>query len=350
MRSRTLVFAVALSPLVPWVSPDAPPRAPDRPNIVLIVADDQGYGDLSCQGHPTIHTPHIDALAAAGARWTQFYMASPVCTPSRAALLTGCYPKRTGMHRHVVFPGDDWGLHPDEVTLAEVLRGTGYRTGCFGKWHLGHRRGLLPADQGFDAFEGVPYSNDMAQFHRDSGTAYRYRLPWMKGDEVVEWEPDQRQLTRRQAEAAAAFIEGAGEGPFFAYVPFSMPHVPLFASESFRGKSPRGLYGDVIEELDAGVGRIVDALQRAGALENTLLLFTSDNGPWLGGRVSPGLDNARMLVRQLRPQTVINCHDEQKTARGLVTRLAKVSYADAQKVDLGDTTVVPIDGYDAVAV
>jgi arylsulfatase A-like enzyme len=256
------------------------------PDIVVVLTDDQGYGDLSSYGHPTIRTPHLDALAAGGLRLSQFYVAAPVCSPSRAALLTGCYPKRVGMHRHVVFPQSDFGLHPDEETLAELLRARGYVTGCFGKWHLGHRAGLLPTDQGFEHFEGVPYSNDMAQYHRRPGTGYRYRLPWMEGTEVVEWEPDQRELTRRQTDAAVAFIEQALEAPgerppFFAYVAYSMPHIPIYASEAFAGRSPRGLYGDVIEEIDAGVGRIVETLRRRGALDDALIVFTSDNGPWL---------------------------------------------------------------------
>ena len=251
------------------------------PNIVLVFTDDQGYGDLSCYGHPTIHTPHVDALAAGGTKLTQFYVASPVCSPSRAALLTGCYPKRVGMHKHVIFPDYDYGLHTDEVTLADLLRGEGYATGCFGKWHLGHRPGLLPTDQGFDVFAGVPYSNDMAQIHRGPDTKYKYRLPWMEQSEVVEWEPDQRLLTRRATEAAVDFIDAHAEEPFFVYVPHSMPHIPLYASAEFEGTSPRGLYGDVIEEIDWSVGQLAAALERHGLTNNTLFLFTTDNGPWL---------------------------------------------------------------------
>ncbi len=262
-------------------APAAPPAAP--PNIVLVFTDDQGYGDLSSYGHPTIHTPSIDAMAARGVKLTQFYVASPVCSPSRAALMTGCYPKRVGMHQGVLFPNSDSGLHPDEVTIAEVLQAHGYATGCFGKWHLGHHEGLLPTDQGFDVFHGVPYSNDMAQFHRQPGSKYALRLPWMDGTKVVEWEPDQRRLTERQTDAAIDFIRdaSASDQPFFAYVPYSMPHIPIYASEAFEGTSPRGPYGDVIEEIDASVGRILETLRGAGEWENTLVIFTSDNGPWL---------------------------------------------------------------------
>jgi len=266
-------------------------RAPDEertPNVIVVFTDDQGYGDLSCYGHPTIHTPHLDALAASGAKLTQFYVASPVCSPSRAALLTGCYPKRVSMHDHVVFPDYDYGLHTDEVTIADLLRAEGYATGCFGKWHLGHRPGLLPTDQGFDVFSGVPYSNDMAQIHRKPDNGYRFRLPWMEQAEVTEWEPDQTLLTKRTTDAAVAFIDAHADEPFFVYVPYSMPHIPIYASETFAGESPRGLYGDVIEEIDWGVGQLHAALARHGLLEDTLLVFATDNGPWLPYKLEGG--------------------------------------------------------------
>ncbi|MAB78701.1 MAG: arylsulfatase [Planctomycetes bacterium] len=272
--------------------PTGPPKPDASPNIVIIFADDQGYGDLSCYGHPTIHTPHIDRMAAEGMKLTQFYVASPVCSPSRAALLTGCYPKRVGMHRHVVFPPDDWGLHTDEVTIADLLRERGYATACIGKWHLGHRRGLLPTDQGFDEFFGVPYSNDMSRFHRSESDTYPHALPLMRADTVLEWEPDQHELTRRYTEEAVNFIDRHHGEPFFLYLPHSMPHIPIYASEAFAGRSPRGLYGDVIEEIDWSVGEIRAALERHGLSERTLVVFTSDNGPWLpfktrGGTAGP---------------------------------------------------------------
>jgi arylsulfatase A len=259
----------------------AAPASKRPPNVVVIFADDLGYGDLSCYGHPTIHTPHLDALAASGMKLTQFYVASPVCSPSRAALLTGCYPKRVGMHRHVIFPAYDYGLHTDEITIADLLRERGYATGAFGKWHLGHRPGLLPTDQGFDEFFGVPYSNDMAQFHRKPGNKYEFRYPMMRGTDVVEWEPDQHLLTKRLTEAAVGFIEAHADEPFFVYLPHPMPHIPIYASADFEGQSPRGLYGDVIEELDWSVGEVVGALERTGVRDDTLVVFTSDNGPWL---------------------------------------------------------------------
>ena len=265
----------------------------DRPpNVVIMFTDDQGYGDLSCFGNPTIHTPHIDRMAAEGMKLTQFYVASPVCSPSRAALLTGCYPKRVSMHEHVIFPAYDYGLHVDEVTIADMLSEHGYATGCFGKWHLGHREGLLPTDQGFDVFFGVPYSNDMSQFHRKPGNNYKHSLPLMRQKDIIEWEPDQRLLTRRCTEEAVAFIDRHADEPFFVYVPHSMPHIPIYASEDFEGRSPRGLYGDVIEEIDWSVGELRSALERNGVADDTILIFTTDNGPWLpfkahGGSAGP---------------------------------------------------------------
>ena len=266
----------------------APDVADRPPNVVIVFTDDQGYGDLSSAGHPTIHTPHIDALAANGVKLTQFYVASPVCSPSRAALLTGSYPKRVGMHKHVIFPEYDYGLHTDEVTIADMLRERGYATGCFGKWHLGHRPGLMPLDQGFDEYYGVPYSNDMSQFHRNADTKYKFRLPLMRGNEVIEWEPDQALLTKNSTNEAVRFIDEHADEPFFAYVPYSMPHIPIYASEDFAGTSARGLYGDVIEEIDWGVGQLVAALERNGVLDNTLVVFATDNGPWLPFKLKGG--------------------------------------------------------------
>ena len=262
------------------------------PNVIIFFADDLGYGDLSCFGNPTIHTPNIDQMAAEGLKLTQFYVASPVCSPSRAALLTGCYPKRVGMHKHVIFPSYDYGLHTDEVTIADMLRDRGYATACFGKWHLGHRQGLMPTDQGFDEFFGVPYSNDMSQFHRKDNNNYRYSLPLMRDKKIVEWEPDQRLLTRRYTEEAVDFINRHAEDPFFVYIPHSMPHIPIYASQNFEGKSNRGLYGDVIEEIDWSVGQIRAALKRNDIDDQTIIIFTSDNGPWLpykthGGSAGP---------------------------------------------------------------
>ncbi|MCA8972940.1 MAG: sulfatase-like hydrolase/transferase, partial [Planctomycetes bacterium] len=191
-------------------------------------------------------------------------------------------------HRHVIFPGYDYGLHTDEVTLADLLHDRGYVTGCFGKWHLGHRPGLLPLDQGFDVYAGLPYSNDMAQYHRRAGNDYQFRLPWMKGNAVVEWEPDQHLLTRRTTDAVLEFVTQNRNNAFFAYVPYSMPHIPIYASPEFEGTSPRGRYGDVIEEIDRNVGRVLDRLDELGLRDDTIVLFSSDNGPWLPFKLDGG--------------------------------------------------------------
>lgn len=268
-------------------------RAKDtRPNFVVIFADDLGYGDLACYGHPTIRTPHLDRMAREGLRFTQFYSAAEVCTPSRAALLTGRLPPRSGMcsnRRRVLFPGSEGGLPAQEVTIAELLREAGYATGCIGKWHLGHLSQYLPAAHGFDEYFGLPYSNDMDRVAtspagRAAFLAPRseyWNVPLLRGTETIERPADQATLTRRYAEEAAKFIRAHRQHPFFLYVPHTMPHVPLFASDDFSGRSRRGLYGDVVEELDQAVGTILDTLRDEGLAEQSLVVFTSDNGPWL---------------------------------------------------------------------
>ncbi len=243
-------------------------------NFVVVFCDDLGYGDLGCYGNGQIKTPRLDALAAAGVRFTDFCSAAPVCSPSRAALLTGRYPVRSGITR-VLFPQSENGLPESERTIAEVLKGRGYATACIGKWHLGHLPPFLPMNHGFDYYFGLPYSNDMEKNQRGDPP-----LPLMRNGKIVEQPADQTALTRRYTEEAVAFIERSKDRPFFLYVPHSMPHVPIHCGEAFRGKSAGGAYGDVIEEIDWSVGRIVDALAAAGVAENTLVVFTSDNGPW----------------------------------------------------------------------
>jgi arylsulfatase A len=268
MHRRTFLAATAASTLR---------AAPRPPNVVLIYADDLGYGDLGCYGSP-LRTPNLDRMAAEGSRFTNFYSASPVCSPSRAALLTGRYPTRVGVPR-VFFPQDTDGLDRQETTLANLLLNRGYRTACVGKWHLGHQPGYLPADRGFQSYLGIPYSNDMnprplLRQQQDGRT------------ETVEPEANLATLTPRYTEEAVRFIEASKGSPFFLYFPHTYPHIPLDASPRYRGKSPFGLYGDVVEEMDWSVGEVLGAIAKQGVERETLVLFASDNGPWHQG--SPG--------------------------------------------------------------
>lgn len=265
---------------------------PESPNIVVIFCDDLGYGDLSCFGHPTIKTPNLDRMAAEGVRLTQFYSASPVCTPSRAALMTGRLPIRSGMcsdKRRVLFPDSGGGIPASEVTLAEGLKKQGYATACVGKWHLGHLPQFLPTNNGFDSYFGIPYSNDMDRVNdaprgRDSfwnPKVEYWNVPLMRDLEIQERPADQTTITRRYAEEAVSFIRKNKDEKFFLYLPHSLPHVPLFRSKEFEGKSLRGLYGDVIEEIDWSVGQVLQTLRDLKLDQKTIVWFTSDNGPWL---------------------------------------------------------------------
>ena len=246
-------------------------------NIVIIFTDDQGYGDLGCFGSTTIATPNIDALAENGMKFTDFHVTAATCTPSRASLLTGCYPDRVGLPK-VLFPNGAWGSkdnvgrNPEEETIAELLKQKGYATAMAGKWHLGHREMFLPLQHGFDHYLGIPYSNDMVKGN----------LAFVKNNETIEIEPDQSLLTKRYTEFCTNFIKNqSNKSPFFLYLAHTMPHIPIFASDDFKGKSKGGLYGDVIEEIDWSAGEIIKALKENKVLENTLVIFTSDNGPWL---------------------------------------------------------------------
>ncbi|MBI1353384.1 MAG: sulfatase-like hydrolase/transferase [Acidobacteria bacterium] len=249
------------------------------PNVVILFADDLGYGDIGPYGAEGYSTPNLDRMAAEGIRFTDFYVPAPVCTPSRAALLTGSYPMRVGLANRVLFPFSQHGLNPDEITLAELLKGQGYRTMAVGKWHLGHQKKFLPTRQGFDEYLGIPYSNDMGSHRYPAQGFVSPPLPILHNEDLVDQHPSQALLTQRWTAAAVDFIERSAGSPFFLYLAHSMPHLPIDASSDFKGGTEHGLYGDVIEELDWSVGQIFAALARAGVDDDTLVVFTSDNGP-----------------------------------------------------------------------
>ena len=265
-----------------------------KPNFIIIFADDQGYADLGCFGSENIKTPHIDRMAEEGRKFTSFLVASSVCTPSRAALMTGCYPKRIGMEKHVIFPGNNHGLHTDEVTIADLLKGAGYATACIGKWHLGHRKPFLPTSQGFDTYFGIPYSNDMN--HPDNSnkpwgkwdelwadpesTLTRWNTPLMENEEIVELPVDQRTITRRYTDKAIEFVTENKEHPFFLYLPHSMPHLPLYVPDDVYDSNVKDAYKIVIEHIDAETGRLLKTVKELGLADNTYVIYTSDNGPW----------------------------------------------------------------------
>ncbi len=260
--------------------PDGLCAAETPPNFVIVYADDLGYGDIGCFGAKGIATPNLDRMARDGRKFTSFCVAQGVCSASRTALLTGCYPNRVGI-LGALNPQTRHGISDHEWTIAQVLKQRGYHTAIFGKWHLGHHPKFLPAHHGFDEYLGLPYSNDMQPRPRGREARPFPPLPLIEGDKIVETSPDISQLTTRYTERAVKFIDVHHDQPFFLYVPHTMPHVPLGVSDKFKGKSQRGLYGDVIEEIDWSVGQILDALSRHHLNERTLVIFTSDNGPWL---------------------------------------------------------------------
>lgn len=295
MPRATLIVLVGLAASI--ASADRSVAQSRPPNFIIIFTDDQGYGDLGSFGHPTIRTPHLDRMAAEGQRWTSFYSCDSVCTPSRAGLLTARLPVRSGMTsdgpgvRRVLFPDSAGGLPGSEITIAEALKPRGYATAAIGKWHLGHLPEHLPMRHGFDSYFGVPYSNDMdwtggnlpseERRHRTMNPKVEYwNVPLMRDDQIIERPAQQSTLTRRYTDEAIAFVRRNRDRPFFLYVAHSMPHMPLFPSREFEGKSLRGRYGDVIEEIDWNVGRLLDTLRQMQLDRQTLVVFTSDNGPW----------------------------------------------------------------------
>jgi arylsulfatase A len=270
---------IALLALLAVLASATLPAAERPPNFVLIFCDDLGYADIGPFGAKGYATPNLDRLAAEGTKLTDFQTAAAVCSASRAALMTGCYPQRVGI-LGALGPKSQNGINESETLLPEILKERGYATAIFGKWHLGHHPQFLPTRNGFDRYFGLPYSNDMWPFHPTNGDAYP-PLPLIDGEKTIETNPDQTQLTTWYTERAVQFIAESKDKPFFLYLPHSMPHVPLFVSDKFKGKTERGLFGDVIAEIDWSVGQILAALKQHGLDDNTLVLFTSDNGPWL---------------------------------------------------------------------
>jgi arylsulfatase A-like enzyme len=277
---RTTAVCLFAAAVLSVGAPQLRGAEPDKkrpPNFVIVYADDLGYGDLGCYGAKGHQTPNLDRIAREGIRFTDFYVAQAVCSASRTALLTGCYPNRLGI-LGALGPRSDHGISARERTIAEILKQRGYSTAIYGKWHLGHHPQFLPTRHGFDDYFGLPYSNDMYPQH----PSVKFPdLPLIQGEKVIARNPDQSRLTTWYTERAVQFIDRNKDRPFFLYVAHNMPHVPLHVSDKFQGKSQHGLYGDVIQEIDWSVGQILNALQRNGLDDNTLVLFTSDNGPWL---------------------------------------------------------------------
>lgn len=267
IKNKSIFFGLTLILLACQDSPESGFNT-DQPNIIYIFTDDLGYGDIECFGATDIKTPNIDRMSKEGMRFTSFYSAASVCSPSRAGLLTGRYPQRMGING-VFFPESFTGMPSEEITIAEMLKTKGYTTGMIGKWHLGHFNKFLPLQQGFDSYFGIPYSNDMES------------VVYMRDNEVESFEVDQQYTTKKYTEEALKFLDKNQSSPFFLYLSHNMPHVPIYASEKFLGSSGRGLYGDVVQEIDWSVGEIMNRLEKLNLLENTLVVFSSDNGPWL---------------------------------------------------------------------
>lgn len=341
-----------------------------KPNVIIIFTDDQGYQDVGCYGSPDIKTPHLDQMAKEGIRLTDFYAAQAVCSASRAGILTGCYPNRIGLHG-AFMPNSDKGLNLSETTIAEMLKSLDYKTGIFGKWHLGDHPDFMPNKQGFDEYFGIPYSNDMWPFHPQQGPIFDFDpLPLFENESIIDTLTDQSLLTTQITERSVDFIKKNKEHPFFLYIAHPQPHVPLFVSEKFKGKSERGLYGDVIMELDWSVGQVLAALKEFKLDENTIVIFTSDNGPWLNygdhagsayplregkGTALEGGQREPCIIRYpkaLKPDRVI---DAPMMAIDVLPTIAHITGAvlPENKIDgknvydiwTGDTTLSPHEAY-----
>lgn len=327
-----------------------------KPNMIIILTDDQGYADLSCFGGEHVNTPRIDQMAEEGARLTNFYMAGSFCTPSRAALMTGCYPKRISLAGRVMLAIDSIGLNPSEITIAEILKSAGYKTGIVGKWHLGDQAEFMPTQQGFDEFFGIPYSHDIHPFHGNK--KYNFPpLPLIEGEKLIEQEPDADYLTKRITKRAVQFIKEHKDAPFFLYIPHPAPHRPLSVSPAFRKnvseeiakkidqekqdktinyKNRDKLYSAVISEIDWSVGQILDSLKENGIDDNTLVIFTSDNGPKIGKSTPLTGGKGSKSEGGMRVPTVIRWpenikagidQDEIMTAMDLLPTFAKLAGA-----------------------
>lgn len=348
-----------------------------KPNIIIVLTDDQGYNDLSCYGSKTIKSPRIDQLAEEGLKLTSYYVASPVCSASRAALLTGRYPKHVGVPG-VFFPNRGHkGLDPKHQTIAKLLKSVGYATKAVGKWHLGDELEFLPTNQGFDSYYGIPYSNDMTPAfsmkysenclyregvdqealkkafdkNKQRPVGMKDKVPLMRNDECIEMPADQSTITKRFTDESLKFIDEslASNKPFFLYLAHSMPHTPLYVSKDFEGKSAGGIYGDVIEEIDYNVGRIIDHLNEKNIAKNTLFIYTSDNGPWLvkkshGGSALPlfegkmtsfeGGQRVPAIVRWPAKIPKGSVSDEMTLSMDIFPTLTQITGAKAQDADL----------------
>lgn len=306
----------------------------EKPNIIIFFTDDQGYADVGCYGATGYETPNLDQLALEGIRFTDFYVPATVCTPSRAGLLTGQYPVRNDLHVAVLFPYSERGLAPEAFTMAEMLKEGGYFTACIGKWHLGHKEEYMPNNQGFDHFFGVPYSNDMDNHFYGHNQFQSPPLPLFRNKELVESGPDQQYLTKIYTEEALNLIKNRDNKPFFIYLAHNMPHYPLHASPAFKGKSEQGLFGDVIMELDWSAGEIAKTLKEEGIYDNTIFIFTSDNGPAAGSALPLRGRKAQTWEGGQREPCIIswpakipagNVCNEFVTTMDLLPTLAKIS-------------------------